>query len=69
MTATPCVCGRVVAYRYKVQRLHGGGKPRVLHNCPHGVLCAAGRGTAAAGGFNRNLNCPLCLTTPKAVSR
>ena len=42
-TRHPCPgCGRLVAYRLKTQRIHGGGKGRVKHLCPHGEWCVFG---------------------------
>jgi hypothetical protein len=35
------VCGKEVAVKYAIQN-NGGGKMRVRHRCPHGVVCITG---------------------------
>jgi len=64
-TERPCIgCGRTVAYRASRQYVVNGGKPRVRHNCPHGVPCQFGsffkgdgcNGPARAGPHY----CPEC---------
>lgn len=70
-TERPCIgCGRAVAYRTARQYTVNGGKPRVKHNCPHGVPCVFGsfmrgdgcNGPALAGPYH----CPQCVAEWKA---
>jgi len=37
------VCGRMISVKYAIQN-NGGGKQRVRHLCPHGVVCITGVG-------------------------
>ena len=45
-------CGRKVAVKSVLQN-KGGGKGRVRHLCPHGVLCVTGVGPHYGEGHNR----------------
>jgi len=71
LPADPCTaCGRTVAARMKVQRLHGGGKAKVAHKCPHGLPCIAGLRLAGReswnpGGVAHSHRCPDCAQTAR----
>jgi hypothetical protein len=55
-----CLCGRMVAVRFELQR-GGGGKARVPHLCPHGKPCVAGIKPSLGHGHNHNSRCLDCL--------
>jgi hypothetical protein len=45
-------CGRMVSVKSVIQN-KGGGKQRVRHLCPHGVVCITGAGPTYGAGYCR----------------